>query len=68
MPSPPPDCPPRHVIKLGNVEVEVLPSRRVNLPRHAYLAGSVLEMNRAIEMTVAFFAGSRLPKPSKWRP
>jgi N-acetylglucosamine-6-phosphate deacetylase len=40
--------------KLGNVEVEVLPSRRVNLPGTPYLAGSVLEMNRAIEMTVAF--------------
>lgn len=40
--------------RLGNVEVEVLPSRRVNLPGTPYLAGSVLEMDRAIEMTVAF--------------
>jgi N-acetylglucosamine-6-phosphate deacetylase len=40
--------------KLGNVDVEVLESRRVNLPGSPYLAGSVLEMNRAIEMTIAF--------------
>ncbi len=40
--------------RLGPVEVEVTPQRRVNLPGTPYLAGSVLEMNDAIAMTVAY--------------
>lgn len=40
--------------RLGPVEVEVTPERRVNLPGTPYLAGSVLEMNNAVAMTVAF--------------
>jgi N-acetylglucosamine-6-phosphate deacetylase len=39
---------------LGNVEVEVTPERRVNLPGTPYLAGSVLEMNEAIAKTVQY--------------
>ncbi|MFZ4626882.1 MAG: N-acetylglucosamine-6-phosphate deacetylase [Blastocatellia bacterium] len=39
---------------LGNVEVEVTPARRVNLPGTPYLAGSVLEMPTAIALTVAY--------------
>ncbi len=44
--------PGRH--RLGNVEVEVTPERRVCLPGTPYLAGSVLEMNEAIANTVRF--------------
>src|SRR5215468_2300603 len=40
--------------RLGNVEVEVTPARRVNLPDTPYLAGSVLEMPEAIAKTVRF--------------
>jgi len=40
--------------RLGNVEVEVTPARRVNLPGTPYLAGSVLEMHEAIAKTVWF--------------
>jgi len=40
--------------RLGNVEVEVTPARRVNLPGTPYLAGSVLEMHEAIAKTVRF--------------
>lgn len=43
---------------LGNVEVEVTPARRVNLPGTPYLAGSVLEMPTAIALTVAFTGAS----------
>jgi N-acetylglucosamine-6-phosphate deacetylase len=39
---------------LGNVEVEVTPERRVNLPGTPYLAGSVLEMHEAIAKTVQY--------------
>jgi len=39
---------------LGNVEVEVTPERRVNLPGTPYLAGSVLEMHEAIAKTVLY--------------
>jgi N-acetylglucosamine-6-phosphate deacetylase len=38
--------------RLGNVEVEVTPARRVNLPGAPYLAGSVLEMHEAVAKTV----------------
>src|SRR5262245_15879785 len=40
--------------RLGNVEVEVTPTRRVNLPGTPYLAGSVLEMHEAIAKTVQY--------------
>src|SRR5262249_31073497 len=40
--------------RLGNVEVEVAPERRVNLPGTPYLAGSVLEMHEAIAKTVQY--------------
>lgn len=40
--------------RLGNVEVEVTPARRVNLPGTPYLAGSVLEMPEAIARTVQY--------------
>src|SRR5882672_1060684 len=40
--------------RLGNVEVEVTPERRVNLPGTPYLAGSVLEMPEAIAKTVQY--------------
>src|SRR5262249_58279634 len=40
--------------RLGNVEVEVTPERRVNLPGTPYLAGSVLEMHEAIAKTVLY--------------
>ncbi|HEU0175834.1 MAG TPA: N-acetylglucosamine-6-phosphate deacetylase [Blastocatellia bacterium] len=40
--------------RLGNVEVEVTPSRRVNLPGSPYLAGSVLEMHEAVAKTVQY--------------
>jgi N-acetylglucosamine-6-phosphate deacetylase len=40
--------------RLGNVEVEVTPARRVNLPDTPYLAGSVLEMPEAIAKTVRY--------------
>ncbi len=46
-------CPPGNY-KLGNVEVEVLESGRVNLPGTPYLAGSALEMDDAIGKTVRF--------------
>jgi len=44
--------PGRH--RLGNVEVEVTPARRVCLPGTPYLAGSVLEMHEAVAKTVQF--------------
>jgi N-acetylglucosamine-6-phosphate deacetylase len=44
--------PGRH--RLGNVEVEVTPARRVNLPGAPYLAGSVLEMPEAVARTVQY--------------
>jgi N-acetylglucosamine-6-phosphate deacetylase len=40
--------------RLGNVEVEVTPARRVCLPGTPYLAGSVLEMHEAVGNTVRF--------------
>jgi N-acetylglucosamine-6-phosphate deacetylase len=40
--------------RLGNVEVDVTPTRRVNLPGTPYLAGSVLEMHEAIAKTVQY--------------
>jgi N-acetylglucosamine-6-phosphate deacetylase len=40
--------------RLGNVEVEVTPARRVNLPGTPYLAGSVLEMPEAVARTVQY--------------
>jgi len=40
--------------RLGNVEVQVTPERRVNLPDTPYLAGSVLEMHEAIAKTVLY--------------
>ncbi|HKQ76971.1 MAG TPA: N-acetylglucosamine-6-phosphate deacetylase [Blastocatellia bacterium] len=40
--------------RLGNVEVEVTPARRVCLPGTPYLAGSVLEMHEAVAKTVQF--------------
>src|SRR5215468_3816039 len=40
--------------RLGNVEVEVTPARRVNLPGTPYLAGSVLEMHEAVAKTVQY--------------
>ncbi len=40
--------------KLGNVEVEVTPERRVCLPGTPYLAGSVLEMHEAVAKTVRY--------------
>src|SRR5262245_27077529 len=40
--------------RLGNVDVEVTPERRVNLPGTPYLAGSVLEMHEAIAKTVQY--------------
>jgi len=40
--------------RLGNVEVEVTPVRRVNLPGTPYLAGSVLEMHEAVAKTVRY--------------
>ncbi|NBO63273.1 MAG: N-acetylglucosamine-6-phosphate deacetylase [Acidobacteria bacterium] len=39
---------------LGNVEVEVLESRRVNLPGTPYLAGSVIDMNDSIAKAVSY--------------
>jgi len=39
---------------LGNVEVEVLESRRVNLPGTPYLAGSVVDMNDSIAKAVSY--------------
>ena len=39
---------------LGNVEVEVLESRRVNLPGTPYLAGSVVDMNDSVAKAVAY--------------
>jgi len=44
--------PGRH--RLGNVEVEVTPARRVCLPGTPYLAGSVLEMHEAVAKTARF--------------
>ncbi len=49
--------PGRH--RLGNVEVEVTPARRVCLPGTPYLAGSVLEMHEAIAK-MALFSGASL--------
>lgn len=46
-------CPPGNY-KLGNVEVEVLESGRVNLPGTPYLAGSALDMDDAVGKTVSF--------------
>lgn len=40
--------------RLGNVEVEVTPARRVCLPGTPYLAGSVLEMHEAIGKALAY--------------
>jgi len=40
--------------RLGNVEVEVTPEGRVNLPGTPYLAGSVLEMHEALAKTVKY--------------
>jgi N-acetylglucosamine-6-phosphate deacetylase len=40
--------------RLGAVEVEVTPARRVNLPGTPYLAGSVLEMPEAVAKTVQY--------------
>jgi N-acetylglucosamine-6-phosphate deacetylase len=40
--------------RLGNVEVEVTPERRVCLPGTPYLAGSVLEMHEAAAKTVRY--------------
>src|SRR5262249_5241278 len=40
--------------RLGNVEVEVTPTRRVCLPGTPYLAGSVLEMHEAVAKTARF--------------
>ncbi len=40
--------------RLGNVEVEVTPARRVCLPGTPYLAGSVLEMHEAVGNTVRY--------------
>ena len=40
--------------RLGNVEVEVTPARRVCLPGTPYLAGSVLELHEAVGNTVRF--------------
>ncbi|HZF40554.1 MAG TPA: N-acetylglucosamine-6-phosphate deacetylase [Blastocatellia bacterium] len=40
--------------RLGNVEVEVTPVRRVCLPGSPYLAGSVLEMHEAVARTVQY--------------
>lgn len=40
--------------RLGNVEVEVTPARRVCLPGTPYLAGSVLEMHDAVANTVRY--------------
>src|SRR5215470_9663527 len=40
--------------RLGNVEVEVTPARRVCLPGTPYLAGSVLEMHEAVAKTVQY--------------
>lgn len=45
--------------RLGNVEVEVTPQRRVCLPGTPYLAGSVLEMHEAIAK-MALFSGAAL--------
>lgn len=39
---------------LGHVEVEVLESRRVNLPGTPYLAGSVVDMNDSVAKAVAY--------------
>src|SRR5215471_7549698 len=44
--------------RLGNVEVEVTPARRVNLPDTPYLAGSVLEMPEAVARTVQYSGAS----------
>jgi N-acetylglucosamine-6-phosphate deacetylase len=44
--------------RLGNVEVEVTPERRVNLPGSPYLAGSVLEMPEAVGRTVQYSGAS----------
>src|SRR5215467_10112251 len=44
--------------RLGNVEVEVTPARRVNLPGSPYLAGSVLEMPEAVARTVQYSGAS----------
>ncbi len=40
--------------RLGAVEVELTPTRRVCLPGTPYLAGSALEMQEAVAKTVAF--------------
>jgi N-acetylglucosamine-6-phosphate deacetylase len=40
--------------RLGDVEVEVTPARRVCLPGTPYLAGSVLDMREAVEKTAQF--------------
>jgi N-acetylglucosamine-6-phosphate deacetylase len=40
--------------RLGAVEVEVTPARRVCLPGTPYLAGSVLEMHEAVAKTVRY--------------
>src|SRR5262249_43875641 len=40
--------------RLGNVEVEVTPARRVCLPDTPYLAGSVLELHEAVARTVQY--------------
>jgi N-acetylglucosamine-6-phosphate deacetylase len=42
--------------RLGTVDVELTPARRVNLPGTPYLAGSVLEMPDAIAKTVQYSA------------
>ncbi|HEU0185286.1 MAG TPA: N-acetylglucosamine-6-phosphate deacetylase [Blastocatellia bacterium] len=42
--------------RLGTVDVEVTPDRRVNLPGTPYLAGSVLEMPDAVSKTVQYSA------------
>ena len=40
--------------RLGHVEVEVTPARRVCLPGTPYLAGSVLELHEAVANTVRY--------------
>ena len=50
--------------RLGEVEVEVSPDRRVSLPGTPYLAGSVLEMSEAIGNAVRF-SGATLEQALK---
>ncbi len=45
---------PPGLYRLGHVEVEVTPARRVCLPGTPYLAGSVLEMHEAVANTVRY--------------